>query len=426
MKSSPSEGLTTWTTSQVVLATVFVVSVFLTFWLLFRLRVVLFLFFVAIVIGTAIRPAVDWLHRRGISRSLGVIIIYILIAVLLMGFVAMIFPLIADQVTEISRNLPNYYAEVRQALISSNSRLLQNIGWRTPSEISLLFNRTTTTAQGEQVIDQVAQTLLYTNVALKAILGTLAVFLLAYYWTQESNLVMRALLKVFPAQRRKGIREFMRLAETSLGGYIRGQGLLCVAVGVLAFSSYLLIGLPYTLVLAIFAGVLELIPIFGPALGAIPALLVAFSVDASKAIWVVVATVIIQLLENAVLVPRIMKGAMGVSPIIVLLSLIAFSSVFGITGALLALPLAAIIQLFVSRVVLTAAEASKQTQVKEVQVQSLVNESQEIMQTIYETSNKNPSFQNMPERDRLEMYNLAEELNQLLGQLNKEKESEAL
>jgi predicted PurR-regulated permease PerM len=423
MKASSSEGITTWTTSQVVLATVFVVSVFLTFWLLYSLRVVLFLLFVAIVIGTAIRPAVDWLHRRGISRPMGIIIIYILIAGLVTGFGAITFPLIADQATEISRNLPNYYSQVRQALVSSNSRLLQNIGFRIPSEISLLLNRPITTPEGEQVIDQVAQTLLYTNLVLKGILATLAVFLLAYYWTQESNLVMRALLKVFPAQRRRGIREFMRLAETSLGGYIRGQGILCVAVGVLAFIAYLLIGLPYTLVLAIFAGVLELVPIFGPALGAIPALLVALSVDPSKAIWVVVATVIIQLLENAVLVPRIMKGTMGVNPIIVLLSLIAFSSVFGIAGALLALPLAAIIQLFISRIVLTAAEASKQSQVREVQVQALVNESQALMQTIYETSNKNPSFQAMPEKDRLEMYNLAEELNQLLGQLNKEGEA---
>ena len=78
---------------------------------------------------------------------------------------------------------------------------------------------------------------------------------------------------------------------------------------------------------------MEMVPIFGPALGAIPALLVAFSVAPGKAIWVVVATVVIQMLENAVLVPRIMKNSLGVNPIIVLLSLIAFSSVFGIAGA---------------------------------------------------------------------------------------------
>ena len=176
---------------------------------------------------------------------------------------------------------------------------------------------------------------------------------------RKVNFILRALLRITPPQRKKNIREFLQLAEMKLGGYIRGQGLLCLAVGVTAFISYVLIGLPYTLVLAIFAGVMEMVPLFGPALGAVPALFVALSIDPSKAIWVVVATVLIQLLENAVLVPRIMKHSVGVNPIITLLSLIAFGSVFGFVGALLALPLAAIIQLLVSRVVLTAAVNSQ-------------------------------------------------------------------
>jgi predicted PurR-regulated permease PerM len=418
MKPSSSDGKVTWTTSQVVLATIFVVCVFLTFWLLYRLREVLFLFFVAIVVGTAIRPAVEWLHRRGVSRATGVIIIYILIAGLLAGFVAMIFPLLADQATGISQTIPEYYTNLRSALITSENRLLQNIGWRLPSDIALLISRGP--SPEEQVLDQVGQTLLYTNIVLKGVLGTLAVFLLAYYWTQESNFFLRAFLRLMPAQRKKKVREFVELAETKLGGYIRGQGLLCVAVGIAAFIAYLLIGLPYLLVLAIFAGIMEMVPVFGPALGAIPAFLVALSMDPSKALWVVVATAVIQMLENAVLVPRIMKHSMGVNPIIVLLSLIAFSSVFGFVGALLALPLAAIIQLLVSRVVLTAAETAKRAQEKEQEVQSLLDESQALMQTIYETSNKNGSFRELPEPDRLEIYSLTEELNRVLRQLQEE------
>ena len=420
MKSSSSEGVVTWTTNQVVLATIFVVCVFLTFWLLYSLRMVLFLFFVAIVVGTAIRPAVEWLHRHGISRALGIIIIYILIAGLLVGFLAMILPLLADQATEISKTLPEYYANFRSALINSNNRLLQNIGWRVPTEINVLMRRD---PDSEQVFDQVGQTLFYGNLILKGLLSTLAVFLLAYYWTQERNYVIRALLRIVSPKQKKNIREFLQLAETKLGGYIRGQGLLCVAVGMAAFIAYLLIGLHYLLVLGIFAGVMEMVPIFGPALGAIPALLVALSIDPSKAVWVVVATAVIQMLENSVLVPRIMKHSMGVNPIIVLLSLIAFGSVFGFMGALLALPLAAIIQLLVSRVMLSAAETAKRSQDKELQVQSLIDESQELMQTIYETSNQNPAFKQLPEADRLEIYSLTEELNQLLRQIKKESES---
>jgi predicted PurR-regulated permease PerM len=394
-----------------------VVCVFLTFWLLYRLRDVLFLFFVAIVVGTAIRPAVEWLHRRGVPRATGIILIYILIAILVVGFLAMIVPLLADQATEISRTVPEYYTNFRTALMDSDNRLLQNIGWRIPSEVTLLVRRDT---NAEEVLDQVGQTLLYANLVLKGVLGTLIVFLLAYYWTQEGNLILRSLLRIMPPQRKKNIREFIQLAESKLGGYVRGQGLLCAAVGLTAFIAYLLIGLPYTLVLAIFAGVMEMVPVFGPALGAIPALLVALSIDPSKALWVVMATVVIQLLENAVLVPRIMKHSMGVNPIIVLLSLIAFGSVFGFVGALLALPLAAIIQLLVSRVVLTAAETARKAQDKELQMQSLIRESEELMQTLYKNSNQNPSFQNLPEEERLEMYALTEELNQFLRQIREE------
>ena len=420
MKSSPSDRVVTWTTSQVVLATLFVVCVFLSFWLLYRLRDVLFLFFVAIVVGTAIRPAVDWLHRRGIPRATGVIVLYILIAGILVGFLAMILPLLADQATEISKTIPEYYTNFRSALVDSGNRLLQNIGLRLPTQISLLVNRTPNT---EEVVDQVGQTFFYTNLVLRGLLGTLVVFLLAYYWTQEGNFILRSLLRITPPQRKKNIREFLQLAEMKLGGYVRGQGLLCVVVGITAFIAYLLIGLPYTLVLAIFAGVMEMVPIFGPALGAVPAFLVALSIDPSKAIWVVVATTLIQLLENAVLVPRIMKHSVGVNPIITLLSLIAFGSVFGFVGALLALPLAAIIQLLVSRVMLTAAENARKSKQKELQIQSLINESQQLMQTLYETSNQNSSFRNLPEADRLEMYAIAEDLNQFLRQIKEEGEA---
>ena len=96
---------------------------------------------------------------------------------------------------------------------------------------------------------------------------------------------------------------------------------------------------------------------------------------------------------------------------------------FGFVGALLALPLAAIIQLLVSRVVLTAAESAQQAEDRSRQVQSLMDESQKLMETIYETSNKNPAFQALPEADRLEVYSLAEELNGLLSQIKKEGEA---
>jgi len=422
MKSTPSsEKIMTWTTSQVVVATVFVVSVFLTFWLLYRLRTLIFLLFAAIVIGIAIRPAVEWLQRRGISRVMGIIIIYLLIASLVIGFLALTLPLIADQTTQLSRNLPQYYAEIRGALVGSDNRLLQNIGLRIPSQPTLFLTRGPSTEA--ELLDQVTQTVLYTNLGVKGLLSILAVFLLAYYWTQESSLIIRTLLRLVPLHRRHEIQEFLYQAEGKIGGYIRGQAILSAVVGAAAFVLYTLIGLPYTLVLAIIAGVMEMIPIFGPALGAIPALLAALSTDPGKAIWVLVATGVIQAMENIWLVPRIMKNSMGVNPIIILLSLVAFGSVFGFAGALLALPLAAIIQLFFDRILSPADSSNRQFSEKEADVLSLIDESKRLMHIFDETSNdKDSLLKEIPESDRLEIKAIAEELGQVLQTLKNEGE----
>jgi len=113
----------------------------------------------------------------------------------------------------------------------------------------------------------------------------------------------------------------------------------------MALVAYLLIGLPNALVLALVAGVLEAVPMIGPLLGAVPAALVALSIGPDKLVWVIIATVIIQQLENSLLVPRVMSKAVGVNPFVTLLALFAFSSFFGVAGALMAIPMAAIIQL---------------------------------------------------------------------------------
>lgn len=424
MKSTPTEEVTKevtgWTTSQVVFATVFVVSVFLAFWLLYRLRGVLFLFFVAIVMGTAIRPGVEWLRRRGIPRRSGIVLIYLLIMGLLAGFFALTFPLLAEQTTQVSQNLSQYYIDIREALVTSGNRLLQNIGWRIPSQLNFFVNRDPTT---EEVVDQVTQTFFYANLVMGAILSIVAIFFIAYYWTQESNIFIRMLIRSVPPSRRNDVRELIDLADLRMGGYVRGQGILSLAVGLAAFIAYSLIGLPYALVLALIAGLMEMIPIFGPILGAIPALLVALSVDSGKVIWVLVATGVIQMLENAWLVPRIMKNSMGVNPIIIILSLVAFSAVFGFPGALLAIPLAALIQLIVDRIVLSSDEAKRRGEDNEIGIQSLVEENQKLLKMIYAgSSNGNPLLNEVAESVRVEISTIANELDGLLQQVKNEDE----
>jgi hypothetical protein len=169
---------------------------------------------------------------------------------------------------------------------------------------------------------------------------------------------------------------------------------------------------------------MEMVPIVGPALGAIPALLVALTLDPEKVIWVLVATAVIQLAENVWLVPRIMTSSMGVNPIIILLSLVTFSAVFGFLGALLALPLAAIIQVILERFIVSKNGSDQVIQPDGLNLQTLLGRSQATARAITEASRTdNPSLGKTPEHVRVEIASIAQELSELLQKIKSEEEA---
>jgi predicted PurR-regulated permease PerM len=185
----------------------------------------------------------------------------------------------------------------------------------------------------------------------KVIFIAMVILVLAFHWTLDGPRTIQSLLLLVPKGQREGISELISDVETKVGFYIAGQSLLCLVIGILALVAYLLIGLPNALVLALVAGVLEAVPMIGPLLGAIPAALIALSIAPGKLVWVIVATLVIQQVENSLLVPRVMRKAVGVNPFVSLLAIFAFSSLLGIAGALMAIPMAAILQLLLDRFV---------------------------------------------------------------------------
>jgi predicted PurR-regulated permease PerM len=337
-----------WTFRRVVWATLVLVSVLLGFWLLYRFNQVVFILFIAIVIGTVIRPAVSWLHQRGLPRMAGIILVYILLLALIISFVLLLVPLIVEQSTTIGSALPGYYQSLRGWMTSHPNQLIVRLGGFLPGTLPSLMPGTTQQT-GQEVMASAGQALGYVILAAKVIFTAMVILMLAFYWTLEGPRIIQSFLLLLPQDQRESISELISAMETKVGFYIAGQGFLCLVIGILALLAYLLIGLPNALVLALMAGVLEAVPMIGPLLGAIPAALVALSIAPDKLVWVIVATIVIQQLENSLLVPRVMRKAVGVNPFVTLLALFAFSSLFGIAGALMAIPMAAIIQLLLNR-----------------------------------------------------------------------------
>jgi predicted PurR-regulated permease PerM len=340
-------------------ATLVLVFVALSFWLLYRFNQVIFMLFVAIVLGTVIRPVVGWLHRRGLSRMAGVILVYFLLLTLLVGFLLLFFPLIIEQVTTLSTTVPDYYQTLREWLGRSPNQLIVRLSEFIPPILPGLEPKQQT---GEEMLASAGQAFGHLASAARGIFLTAAILLLAFHWTLDGPRTVQSLLSLLPNAQRESIGELILAMETKIGFYLAGKAVLSLAVGILALIAYLLIGLPNALVLALITGLLDVVPIIGPLLGAIPAALIALSIAPSKLIWVIVATLIIQLLENSLLIPRVMRKAVGVSPFVSLLAIFAFGSLFGIAGALMAIPMAAIIQLLLNRFVfhpgVTEAEGS--------------------------------------------------------------------
>jgi predicted PurR-regulated permease PerM len=337
-----------WTFRRVMWATLVLVFIALSFWLLYRFNQVVFILFTAIVMGTVIRPVVTWLNRRGLPRIAGIILVYFLLLALLIGFALLLFPLIVEQGTTIATAMPGYYQSLREWMANFPNQSIVRLSEFLPATLPSLQPIQQT---AQQMLASAGQALGYIGLAAKAIFIAIVILILAFHWTLDGPRIIQSLLPLVSKDQRESVSELISSMETKIGSYLSGQGILCLVIGLMALVAYLLIGLPNALVLALLAGVFEAVPMIGPLLGAIPAGVIALSIAPSKLIWVIAATIVIQQIENSLLVPRVMRKAVGINPFVSLLSIFAFSSLFGIPGALMAIPMAAIVQLLLDRFV---------------------------------------------------------------------------
>jgi len=288
---------------------------------------------------------------------------------------------------------------------------------------------TTPEQTAEETAKLVSTALNYAGMFGKALFIIGAILLMTFYWTLESERVFRTLSLLFPSSKRANIREVIEAIEGKLGSYLFGQGILMLAIGILSLIAYLIIGLPNALVLALIAGVMEAVPIIGPILGAVPAVLVAASTDPGIIIWVIVASIIIQLAENNLLVPRIMNRSVGVNPLLTILSIAALSSLIGLPGAVLAVPIAAIIQFLINRFVIAPVrepdlkpEGRDTLSVLRLQIQELANDSRKQAPEGIE------GMQDIQDEERFaEMIeSLAMDLDQVLAQVPQTDEAQGV
>ena len=327
-------------------ATVAVIGVTLGFAFVYRFHPVLLALFVSIILATGLIPIVDRLEQRGVARIIGATLVFTLLGLLLGVLLWVGLPFLDARYREFAGRIPAYYQTLRTQLSHLSSSVLRQVAGELPDHVALEL-------PGSSLVEW-ADTA--GSVGHAVIMG-IGVLLFCFYWLVLGPRALRLLLLLAPRSRRDELRQFTTTAEQRLGAFVRGQVLICATVGALALCSYAIIGLPNLLVLGLLAGLFEAVPMVGPLLGAVPAVLVALTISPSRALWVIGAAVIIHVVESFVLVPRVMRKAVGVHPALCLLAVATMGSLLGLRGALLAIPTAALVQLAVDRLLLERARA---------------------------------------------------------------------
>jgi len=306
-----------------------------------RIVDVLLVFFLGILLAEAIRPLAGKLRTWGIPRGLSVLLIYLLLVLLFTGLGMLVFPPFYAQIRTLARQLPALFQVLQQA-IPRLSQISQELGLA--EQVRQLGGQLATllTAQAGALAAVPLQ--LFT-----VLLGLVSVLVIAYFWLSATEALDRALVSRLPGYQATFLRSLATELSGRAGGWLRGQIALMFFVGVVTFVGLLVLGVPYPVALAVWASITEIIPIVGPFLGAIPAVLVAFTVSPWLALATAVLYLVIQQLEGNILVPKVMERAVGLHPLVVLLAVLVGGSLRGIIGIVVAVPLAAALQVIVER-----------------------------------------------------------------------------
>ena len=333
---------------QIAAATAIVIGMVATAAIAYLLLDILLLLFIGIVVAAALRPWQVVLCRWGVPKGLTVLLIYLFLLIAL-GLIALVVgPVLMEQFSAFAAEVPGTYASIRSHLRASASAPLHLIGQRLPP-----FERLTQTLI--EVAPQLYQgALSVTTTIVKLSAYFVTVLAIGFYWTMEVPQFERLLLSLLAVERRPRALNIWREIESKLGGFMRGQGLAMLAIGAGSAFGYALIGLPNVLALAVLAGLLEAVPMIGPILAVVPAVLVALPLGVYTVLLVSGLAVLLQLIENNVLIPRIMHHSVGVSALVGLLAVLAFGTLYGILGVLIAIPMTAVIQVLLDTMVVNA------------------------------------------------------------------------
>lgn len=284
-------------------------------WFLFIIRDIILLVFLSFILMSAFLPWVEFLEKKRFPRIIGVLLLYIVLIGVILISGGSIVPILINESVRLSHNLPEYARPFLPMLKVDNQTITQQLAPFGENLVRLTFG-------------------IFGN-----LFSLFTIIIISFYLLLERKNIPGLIMFYTTKSRSDYFAEILNKIEQRLGAWVRGQLSLMISVGILTFIPLLIFQIPYALPLAILAGILEIVPIIGPIISAVPAVLVAIPV--SPFMWITVSLIylVVQLVENNVIIPIVMQKAVGLSPVVVIVALMIGARLAGITGAILSVPI---------------------------------------------------------------------------------------
>jgi len=304
-------------------------------WLLARLWQIVLVIVIGVVLAGSFSPVVDWLERRRVPRgvALGLILLLLLGGVVGLGF--LVIPALLAQVIDAVRDAPEHQARIADFLATAPEPLHN-------------YAATVRDFKPERYLAPVGSyAVAYAPKVVEIVAYGVTTVVLAFYLIADRERVLGSTYALLPRRYHVRTARVLLDMERVVGGYVRGQAITSISIGVFVFVLLSVLGVPNALALAIFAALTDLVPFIGGILAAIPAILTALTVSPTTAVIVWVGIFLYQQFEDRILIPRIYGRTLRLSPVAVLIALLVGGTLLGIVGALLALPIAAGIRVLI-------------------------------------------------------------------------------
>ena len=294
------------------------------------LKAILAPFLAAMIISYVLNPVVSMLAGRKMPRSVAVLLIYAVFLTAIAVIAINLIPMFIEQLEELNEHLPEMTLHAQGLMRHMNSRLI-------PPGVEMGMNNWFFALEN-RLAEGISNFLDNIGTTINLLFNAFIVPFLVFYILKDFDVFERTVVSCLPRSRRKSIVTLLKDIDDALGNYIRGQFIVCIIIGVLAYIGYAIIGMPYALLFASVVAVFNIVPYMGPFLGAAPAIVMASTISLRLVLMVALINTICQIVESNIISPQVVGRKLHLHPLLIIFALLVGGEIAGMIGLILAVP----------------------------------------------------------------------------------------